>query len=149
MRKHDAYRYAEKCLYDYPANSAKLSALSEELELLRGTGDVRGHVYEVGCNVRGSHSDPVSSYVEKIENTERRIKELKRYVGPVRRLISDLTGPNVLARSKNEDYRRILELYYFGGNSAAQVISQLNWSKSMFYERKKRLVAIAMVYMGF
>ena len=53
MSRKDSYRFAEKCLYEYLPNCAKLEALRTELDLVRSAGDVRGYSYEVGGNVQG------------------------------------------------------------------------------------------------
>lgn len=148
MGRKDSYRFAEKCLYEYLPNCAKLEALKAELELVRRAGDLRGHSYEVGGNVQGSHSDPVSSYIERLEALEHEIKRLVRYTEPVGRFREDVSCSNVKGSSKKKDYHQILELYYFGGNRPKEIVSQLHCSRSVFYERRKALVQMAMKYLG-
>ncbi|MBQ7214841.1 MAG: hypothetical protein IJS39_02520 [Synergistaceae bacterium] len=148
MKKTDTYRFTEKCLYEYPANSAKLKALLDELELLRTSSDVHGHSYDVGSNVNGSHSEPVSAYVERLESVEHAIRNVKRYVEPVTRLVADLSSAYVLENSKAEECREILYLHYFGKNALQSILNRLNVSKSVFYERRKYLVQKAMKYLG-
>ena len=148
MKKTNTYRFAEKCLYEYPANSAKLNALYDELELLRISSDVRGHSYEGGNNVKGSHSEPVSAYVERIESVEHAILNVKRYVDPITNLKTDLNCAYILANSKAEECRKILYLHYFGKNAMQSILSQMNISKSVFYERRKYLVQQAIKYLG-
>ena len=148
MKKTNTYRFAEKCLYEYPANSAKLNALYDELELLRISSDVRRHSYEVGNNVKGSHSEPVSAYVERIESVEHAILNVKRYVDPITNLKTDLNCAYILANSKAEECRKILYLHYFGKNAMQSILSRMNISKSVFYERRKYLVQQAIKYLG-
>ena len=147
MKKTDTYRFAEKCLYEYPANSAKLDALYDELTLLRSSSDVRGHSYEVGNN-EGSHSEPVSAYVERIESVEHAIQSVKRYVDPITHLKAALSCSYVLSNSKAGECREILNLHYFGKNSMQAILSHMNISKSVFYERRKYLVQLAIKYLG-
>lgn len=146
--KTDTYRFAEKCLYEYPANSAKLDTLLGELEILRSSSDVRGHSYEVGNNVKGSHAEPVSAYVERIESVEHAILNVRRYVDPITHLKSDLSCSYVLENSKAEECYQILYLHYFGKNAMQSILARLNISKSVFYERRKYLVQQAMKYLG-
>ena len=148
MKKTDNYRFAEKCLYEYPSNKARLNALLDELEILRTSSDVRGHSYEVGNNVKGSHAEPVSAYVERIESVEHAILRVRRYVDPITKLTADLSCSYILANSKGEDCRNILYLYYFGKNAIQSILSQMNISKSVFYERRKYLVQQAIKYLG-
>lgn len=148
MKKTDTYRFAEKCLYEYPANSAKLDALYDELTLLRSSSDVQGHSYEVGNNVKGSHSEPVSAYVERIESVEHAIQSVKRYVDPITHLKAALSCSYVLSNSKAGECREILGLHYFGKNSMQAILSHMNISKSVFYERRKYLVQLAIKYLG-
>ncbi|MBR0035647.1 MAG: hypothetical protein IJP54_08210 [Synergistaceae bacterium] len=148
MKKTDTYRFAEKCLYEYPANSTKLNALYDELTLLRSSSDVRGHSYEVGNNVKGSHSEPVSAYVERVESVEHAIQSVKRYVAPITHLKSDLSCSYILENSKAEECYKILQLHYFGKNAMQSILHRLNISKSVFYERRKYLVQLAIEYLG-
>ena len=95
-----------------------------------------------------SHSDPVSSYVERLEALEHEVKKLVRYTEPVSRLRKDVSCSNVRNSSKKNDYSQILELYYLGGNRPKEILSQLHLSRSVFYERRERLVQMAMKYLG-
>ena len=148
MNKSDAYRFAEKCLYEYPANCSKLKSLEQELVLLCSASDVSGYSYGAGKNVRGVHSDPVSAYVERKERLERRILSVKRVTEPVQRLVHDLDSDNVLENSKKDDCKKILALFYFGRNGMSLVLNELNCSKSVFYDRRNFLVYSAIQYLG-
>ena len=148
MKKRDNYRFAEKCLYEYPANCSKLLSLQQELALVCGSSDARGHSYNVGENVSGVHSDPVSSYVEHKMRIEFRICYVRRYTEPITRLVDDLNSSNVLENSKKDDCRKILQLFYFGRNPMNAVLGELNCGKDVFYERRKFLVNSAIQYLG-
>ena len=148
MKRTDAYRFAEKCLYEYPANCSKLKSLEQELVLLCHSSDVSGQSYEISPIGRGVHSDPVCAYVERKDRLEHRILSVKRVTEPVQRLMQDLDSDNVLENSKKDDCKKILALFYFGRNGMTMVLNELNCSKSVFYDRRNFLVRSAIQYLG-
>ncbi|MBQ7220758.1 MAG: DUF1492 domain-containing protein [Synergistaceae bacterium] len=148
MKKRDNYRFAEKCLYEYPSNCSKLLSLEQELALVCGSSDARGHSYNVGENVCGVHSDPVASFIEHKMRLEYRINYVRRYTEPITRLVNDFNSSNVLENSKKNDCRKILKLFYFGRNSVDTVLGELNCCRTVFYERRKFLVTSAIQYLG-
>ena len=138
--------YVEKCLYDYPANVAKIEMLNKELKLLKARGDVQVVSYDIRNNSYGVHSDPVSTHFQKIESVEDSIYRLMRKTEPVKKLYEVLCSPYALDGSRNAEYRQILELFYWGGNSVQNILLHLNWSKTSFYVRRQGLLRFAEEY---
>ena len=139
--------YAEKCLYEYPANLAKIEMLSEELKLLKASGDVQGMSYEIRNNSYGV-SDPVSTHFQKVESIEGKIYRLTRSTEPIKKMYEVLCSPYVLEGSKSADYRKILELFYWGRNSVQNILNYLSWSKTSFYVRRQGLLRMTEEYLN-
>lgn len=138
--------YVEKCLYDYPANVAKIGILNEELKLLKARGDVQIVSYDIRNNSYGGHADPVSIHFQKIETVEDNIYRLMLKTEPVKKLYEGLCSPYALDGSRNAEYRRILELFYWGRNSVQSILNHLSWSKTSFYVRRQGLLRLAGEY---
>lgn len=138
--------YVEKCLYDYPKNTAKIEMLKNELQALRSSGDVQGISYDAKNNIHGAHSDPVSQHYQNIESMEIKIYRLSRHTEPVRKMLEALDSPYALDGSRNAEYKKILELFYWGGNSVRDILNHLGWSKTSFYVRRQGLLKMAEEY---
>lgn len=146
MGKRDVFRFAEKCLYEYPENHARLEALREALSDLRSSASVQGQGYEpIG---HGGGGDPVASRAQKIADLEREIFKLERVTSPIVRLHKNLNSEFVLANSLRGDLSKILNLCYFGGNNNAQVAEILSISERTVYKLRCRLVGMAIQCLG-
>lgn len=136
------YRYAEKCLYGYRENEAELERLRVELEELRQSCSVHGQSYGNEYGVSSGH-DPVSTYVEQIDRTERRIQHIERRVYPVRRLIADLKEHT----RENDHQRLILECFYMEREPVTSILERTHWSRSAFFARRYDLVMRTLGYL--
>ena len=74
QQKTNVYRYAEKCLYSYPVNKARLKVLTEDLRVLRTGSDVHAQQYDKITGQGYIVFDPVASYVERIDKLESQIR---------------------------------------------------------------------------
>lgn len=147
--KDNSFRHAEKCLYEYKRNLACLEVLKQDLQVLKTSDDVHAQNYEVPFNKNSQPSNPVASRVEKIEAIERRIKQVERWTKPVERLEKDLNSSEVLENSHNKEMLQILKLFYFNSNAVDLVMRQLHLSRSPFFRKRKKLVLMAIDYLGF
>ena len=143
MPERNIYKYAEKCLYDYPMNLSRLKVLHEDLRVLRAGSDVHaqtGQIYIV--------FDPVSSYVEKLDRLESQIKRIERNTTPITTLHNDLTQSSKSGSNRKADYLKILDLYYFDGSSLDFVVQALHCSRSTLFYKRRELVRLTIGYLG-
>lgn len=132
------FRYAERCLYEYPENCIRLEALKKALEELRDSASVRGQSYEpVG---RGGAGDPVGNRAQRIADLESEVQRLEAVTMPISLLRRDLTKDYVLPNSEKDEMGRIMALCYFGANSNAAVAMKLGMSEKSVYRVRCRLV---------
>ena len=122
MSQNDTYRHAERCMYDYKRNIARLEVLKGDLEILRTSCSVKGQNYDVLPENNGTHGDPVSALLEKCEHIEHETKKLMRWTKPITSLISDLDSPDSLNESHNQDLLKVLKLFYFDRNPMEQIL---------------------------
>ena len=140
-----AYRYAEKCMYEYNSNTARLNILLEDLKDLRIRGDVRIQNYEISGN-NNNISSPVIEYIQHVELLEREIKHLQRIINPLTHMYEDLKkAPN---ESLHRENLIILEEYYFSGIPEQEILNLHKWSHSTFYRKRASLVRTSIKYLG-
>lgn len=153
MTDKETLQYVDECLENYPSNLIRIEVLNKDLQLLRSSSDVHAQNYlRIHNNDsvnRGSHSDPVVSYVLQIEKVEEEIKRLQRITEPISKMIQDLKTPYATDDSLNNDFIKILGLYYFGRNSVQIVLEITRWSRAAFFRKKKQLALLAKNYLGY
>ena len=140
------FRFAERCLYDYLENVARLEALRVELRALDALSSVRGLAYD-GAPGSGEPYDAVSARLEKIERVEQNILFLERRTRPVEMLLADLSSPYVLEPARKE-MLEILRLRYLHANTWERVMSILKIGKATFLRRRRELVDMAVRYLA-
>lgn len=148
MKENHKFRYAEKCLYEYKKNLARLNVLSEDLRVLKCSSDVKAQSYNLIFSSNGRPSDPVFNYVVKIESIEEEIGKIRRVTDPISRMIKDFSAPEVLENSYQHRLFEIMRYVYFGNNSWRDVAQELHIGKSLFFHCKKELVKCAIDYLG-
>ena len=151
MTEKETLQRVEECLEDYPANLTRIEVLNKDLRVLRASTDVQAQNYLSIRNKerKGNHSDPVVSYVLKIEKLEEEIERLKRITEPLSKMIQDLKTPYATEDSLNNDFIKILGLYYFGRNPVQIVLDITRWSRAGFFRKKKQLILLAKTYLGY
>ena len=143
------FKFAEKCLYNFKANAARLKILREKLSELDKSMSMHGQSYEPINNNGGSNDNsPVAIRALKIASLEDEISTLSLRTTPIADLIKDLSGAEVLAGSRNAELMQIMNLFYFGQNSADAVAYELNISRRKFYRNREQLVKLAIKYLG-
>lgn len=143
----NAYRYAERCLFDFPDNKARLQSLQEMLEILEKGASVKAQSYDAFLS-GGGPSNPVAARVEHIEQLRDEVKHLEQKVNPIQRFVNDLKAHYVLNDSPKTDMLKIMQLYYFGGNMVMSVLEALGIPKSTFFRRRDKIVKQTIYYMG-
>ena len=147
MANFNPYKFAEKCLYDYRMNNARLKVLTEDLRVLRSGTDAHIQQYDKPTGQLYIMYDPVASYVERIDALENKIKRIERNTTPITTLRNDLQQASISNCNKKNDYLK--DLYYFDGNSLDSVAQELHCSRSTLYHRRRGLVTMAVHYLGF
>ena len=85
------FRFAERCLYEYLENVARLEVLRTDLKVLDAVSSVKVQTYD-GVPGSGSPSDAVSARLERIERVEQDILYWERRTKPIGRLLNDDYG---------------------------------------------------------
>ena len=143
----NAYRYAERCLFDFPDNKARLQSLQEMLEILEKGASVKAQNYDAFLS-GGGPSNPVAARVEHIEQLRDEVKRLEQKVNPIQRFVNDLKAHYVLNDSPKTDMLKIMQLYYFGRNALETVANELDLAMRTFYRKRQEIVKRAIYYMG-
>lgn len=143
--KSEKFKFVEKCLYDYPKNSAKIDVLRLDLEVLRKNGDVKAQNYEHTSRGSEGHSDPVLSFVEQVERLEKQIFKLERITTPITRLTREL---KMSKGARKADLLQVLELYYFEDAQSKEIEEELHLDRKTLFRRRKYLVSLAGEYLG-
>lgn len=141
------FRFAERCLYDYKANVARLEAMRTNLRVLDAASSVKGQNYD-GIPGSGYPSDSVSGRLQRIEKVEEDILHIERRTLPIRRLYDDLRENYVLEDSSKMVLRGILELFYFGENTWQATAHELGLGRASFFRKKEELVRLSIRYLG-
>lgn len=141
------FKYAEKALYDYPANVRGLNTLQSDLIALKASYDAHAQNYEIIPDRKNKISEPVFSYVSKILAIEKQIKKIFQEIEPITKLIQDLKQTCKYS-TRNQEYILLLKYFYFVGGDIAFICDKLNMSRSAFYLRRKRLIQMVMKYLG-
>ena len=140
----NVFRYVEKCLYKYPLNVNRLGVLKEDLRLLRINGDVKAQQYEQPCT--GTFYSPVEEHLIKIQGMEQKIKQLEKTTAPITALMKNIADNQKFKR--NQEYRILLEMFYFGGASISEIAGELHVSNSTLLRRRRALIKKTASYLG-
>lgn len=142
----DMFRFAERCLYEYQENAARLEQLRADLEHLSSVSVTN---YEAeGAPPAGGHSDPVWAYVGRVMDIEEEIARLARRTEPITRMRANIEAPYVLEGSLKYELAQVMKLYYFGGNDKGKAAKTLGMSRRTLYNKREQLVRMTLRYMG-
>lgn len=148
MSKKNLFKYAEKCLYDYVKNTARLDVIKEDLRVMRITGDVHAQQYDGVNSQSGEHSDPVFGHVAKIERKEEQIQKLERITQPITNMVKILKDSAEKGSVQNKELLDILQLRYFDKLPNDVIQDELKLTHSTFYNRRYSLVYMAVSFLG-
>ena len=147
-KERDMFKYAEKCLYEYPRNLACLEVLRGDLQLEHSGSDVHAQNYQAQFICKGLSTNPIEARQMRIERLDERIRQLERCTQPISRLIDDLKAPYVHEGSVKAELLPVIELHYFGENSLTYIMRELHIGRQSLYNRRRMLVKMLMRYMG-
>ena len=144
------FRVAERCLYDYKKNLARLDVLRGDLRLLKLLPSVKVQNFNLADIVlsAGGHSDPVVARLLRLEQLENETAWLERRTKPITRLIENLKRSRPAEGTLKADFLLILRKLYFEEKTPEDVAKLMRVGRSVFYERKQKLVRIACQYLG-
>ena len=145
MSAQMSFRFAERCLYEYPGNVARLEQRRAQLAELRSTSTCRAQGYEA-IDHSGGPGDPVAARAVKIQDTEEEIARLERRTAPITALMSALDAPFVLEGTANAELAKVARWYYFGKMSKAAAAEKLKVDRRTFYRLRARLVELTGKY---
>lgn len=150
MTEKEIIKYIDECLEYYPANLTRLETMKKDLQILRMRGDVKAQNYVRIYNndTRTTYSDPVPSFVERIQYIEEEITRLMQITEPITKMIEELRSPYALDGSLNSDLLKVMGLSYFGRNRVDNILELTGWSRAGYFRKKKKLVELARSYLG-
>ncbi len=144
------FRIAERCLYDYKKNLARLNILREDLRTLKAMPSVKVQDFELDDIIlsAGGHSDPVMARLIRIEQLENEIAWLDRRTKPITRFVEDLKRSHPVEGSLKADFLILLKNLYFEEHTPEEVVKLMGVGRSLFYKRKQELVKNICLYLG-
>lgn len=141
------FRFAERCLYEYHENVARLAALRERLATLYATSTAGVQGWDSTGHGSGP-SDPVATRELRIISLEDEISKLLQCTAPITRLMADLSAPYVLEGSVKFELAQVARLFYFGGNERKAICEKLGMEPRTLYDKRVKLVMMLIKYMG-
>lgn len=140
------FKYAERCLYDYPLNREKLERLAERLTELRSSSTMRSRGYEPVDRSSGS-GDPVAVRTFSIMSLEEEIARLTVRTKPITRLMYVLDAPFALEGTPLESLAKVARMHYFAKMPKAEIAARLGVTRQTVYNMRVRLVELVIKYM--
>lgn len=139
------FRYIEKCLFNYPLNMAQLKILQADLTVLKASYDFQSRSYLTNKTSSTPPSSPVEKHLEKIQVCENKIKKLECMTEGVTIFINELRARKNFQR--NREYKKLLDLFYFGGASLAEIAKNLKMSRATIFRRRREIVGKVASYL--
>ncbi len=147
MSREYPFKFAERCLYEYQGNVARLGKLRDRLAVLYASSTAAVQNWDANHG-KGAVGDPVAIRELKILNLEEEIKRLAERTEPITRLMANLEAPYVLEGSPKHELAQVARLYYFGGNERKTIGEKLGMEPRTLYRRRVKLVRMVVYYMG-
>ena len=129
-----SFKFAERCLYEYQHNRARMWRIKNTLEALNRGSSVHAQTWGAGIG-KGRPGDPVAERALRIIGLEREAARLRGWVEPVSRLLADWDG-GVMG-----DF---VQLWYFEKMSRDKVAKALKMSRSAVFRLRQKVVGLAM-----
>ena len=140
-----SFRFAEKCLYEYPANCAALERQVERLDRLYASSSMKAQGYEP-VEHNGEPGDPVGQRTLEIMALEDRIEKLESMTEPVKNLMRALDAPFVLEGTALEGLADVARMYYFARRPKDEIAAKLGVSRRTIYYMREKLVNLVIKY---
>ncbi len=146
QKEQSPFRIAERCLYNYQPNLARIETLRQRLTLLEDTSSVKVQNYKMRFS-GGEPSCPVAERTEKIDSLERQIANLEALTAPITRMMQDWNMEYGLDSSQNRDLLQLLRLRYLAGGTWPEIAEKLNTSVTALKRWRQTLVNRAIDYL--
>ena len=140
------FKFAESCMFQYLENLARIEALRDDLKMVDMQSSVKIQSYEEYSPTVG-YIDNIPVRLMKIDMLESLIAGLERWTKPITRLLNDLDSPYNVSPER-QDLLNILRIRYIHRNTWDRSLEYLKMRRETFSERRKRLVEMAIGYMG-
>ena len=140
-----SFQFAERCMFHYLENLALIAALREDLRMADMQSSLKVCTYEEYLPTVG-YIDNVPRRILRMDMLKSLIARVERCTNPITRLLNDLDSPH--NSQERQDMLGILRVRYIQGNSPERSADYLKMARSTYYERRKRLVAMVISYMG-
>ena len=142
----NTFRYIEKCLYNYPFNVKRIKLLSNDLEYLKISSDVKAQQYHNAIG-GGGHTDPVFAYVAKLEKKESELKQVEQVTAPITVLIEVLENAMKNGSEYNKMLLKVLQSFYFDKLSNYVLCDELSLCRQSRYKKRCELVRLAAAFL--
>lgn len=140
------FKFAEKCLYEYPENCLRLARLREKLAGLYASTTAGTQGWEAAHG--GGFADPVAVRELKILSLEDEIKLLTKRVESIARLLHILDAP-ALEDSSLDGLAKLIRLWYFARTRREKIAEAMGVSERAVYRLRKKAVDLTLKYMGY
>ncbi len=145
MSQKFPFKYAERCLYEYTENCARLERLREKLTRLYESSTVGVQSWDAPDRSTGA-GDPVAVRELKILTVEEEIARLAARVEPITRLMAALEAPLAPEGSSYERMGKLIRLWYFGHVARERIPARLGLSRSAAFRLRQQAVEMAVKY---
>ena len=111
-------KFAEECLENYPANLARVDALT----------------WDYKCNPSNKLKEEINGlYVATV---------------PLKKMIADLSSGEKIDNIAAKDMLLVLGACYFGRNPVHAILEMTGWSRANFFRKKNSLIELARDYLA-
>ena len=141
-----SFKFAERCLYEYQGNMARLAALREKLMSLYGSSSMKAQNYDPIDHSSGP-GDPVAVRTLSILTLEEEIGRLAKRTEPITRLLAVLDAPFVLEGTILEGLANVARMHYFAKRPKGETAKELKVDVRTLYNMRVRLVTLVIKYM--
>ena len=149
-KQTNSFRFAEKCLYEYKKNLARLDVLRGDLAILRSAPSPKVQDFRLDDIILsvGGHSDPVMARLIRMEQLENEIVWLERWTKPIMRFIDDIKRSRPAKGSERADYLILMHVLYFENKNMEDAERVLKASRSVIYRKRRGLIKNICQYLG-
>lgn len=143
-RENGFFKFAERCLYEYPENCARLGRVREKLARLYETTTAGTQGWDAAHG--GGFSDPVAVRGLKILDAEEEIERLTKRVEPIKRLLHILDAP-ALEGSSLDGLAKLIRLWYFAKTRREKIAEAMRVSRPALYRLREKAVELTAKYL--
>ncbi len=141
----EAFKQAERYLYDYESNKRRIEMLKDELKYLDRFSSVGAQQYDNDTSKStGRVTDRVAARLERIDEAELEIMRLELRTKPIERMTADFSGS---INRRKKDMLEILEMRYTQGATWPYIADSLSMSRNNCLALRRELIETAACYL--